>query len=320
MCDLSETTARAMAARFDLAGWSTNLAHSLATVAPDVVHVATPPASHRDIALEAIDAGAHVIVEKPATLVPAELQGLIEAASNRGVRLAENYNYVFDSGVQRALRQIRLGEYGDLVHVDVEIALDIYSEGSSYLDPAVNQSFTHMRGGPIADFLPHLASLANAFIGEHTVAHSVWTRTDAGSPFADGLRSLVVGKHSTTASLSFSARAQPDLFLVRIEGTRRRSQLNLFEGRESHERSLDTARPLVPLINGLREARDIGFGSIGALSRKLSGGPGAYQGLWTLVEHFYSALQSGVDSPVTPVQMTEVNALVEALTASWDVA
>lgn len=313
VCDLSAVTARAMADRFVLDGWSTDFTAALAAIRPDVVHVATPPSSHRAIATEALESGAHVIVEKPATLVPSELVDLVELAGRLGLMLVEDYNYIFNPGVQAALRDLRSGEYGDLVHVDVEIALDIFGEGSTYLDPALNRSFTLMKGGPIADFLPHLASLAHAFVGSHSEAHSVWTQEDPEQAFPDGLRALVAGEHGT-ASVAFSARAQPDLFLLRIEGTRQRSHFNIFEGRGSSERQLETARPLIPLLNGLREGRDVGLGSLQALSRKLSGGPGAYQGLWTLVEQVYAAAGSGGPPPVTPGQMLEVTALVDALT------
>ena len=318
VCDLSAATARSMADRFALDGWSTDLEATLIALRPDVVHVATPPASHRDIALLALNAGAHVIVEKPATLIPSQLTGLLDVARQQGLLLVEDYNYIYNSGVQTALADIRAGDYGKLVHVDVEIALDIYGEGSSYLDPTANRSFTQMKGGPIADFLPHLASVAHAFVGAHTTTHAVWTHREDG-PFPDGLRALVAG-HQGTATLSFSARAQPDLFQVRVEGTRRRTHLNIFEGRAVTESQFDTARPLIPLLNGLREGRDATVGSVQALSRKMSGGPGAYQGLWTLVQDFYLALAGGLEPPITPSQMIEVNSLIEALTENWDAA
>lgn len=319
VCDLSPVTARAMADRFDLDSWSTDLETALGEIQPDVVHVATPPTSHHDISLRAMQAGAHVIVEKPATLVPAQLRDLVEFAEHRGLMLVEDYNYIFNPGVRAAVSGIDAGDYGDLVHVDVEIALDIYGEGSPYLDPALNGSFTRMKGGPIADFLPHLASLGHAFVGPHSRVQSIWTHTHPSTPFPDGFRALVQGERAT-ATLAFSARAQPDLFLVRVEGTRQRSHLNIFEGRGSRERQLDTARPLIPLLNGLREGRDIGFGSLRALSGKLSGGPAAYQGLWTLVEAVYAAAASGLPPPVTPRQMLEVTALVEALTEEQEAA
>jgi UDP-N-acetylglucosamine 3-dehydrogenase len=61
----------------------------------DAVFVTTPPDTHRDIAVEALDAGKHAIVEKPAFLTPEEFDD-VEAAAARGGRqvlVAENYYY-----------------------------------------------------------------------------------------------------------------------------------------------------------------------------------------------------------------------------------
>lgn len=80
------------------------------------VFITTPPDTHRDIAVEALDAGKHVIVEKPAFLTSAEFDD-VEAAAARGQRqvlVAENYFYkpllrriveIIESG---ALGQVRL--------------------------------------------------------------------------------------------------------------------------------------------------------------------------------------------------------------------
>ena len=80
------------------------------------VFITTPPDTHRDIAMEALNARKHVIVEKPAFLTSAEFDDVEEAAARakRQVLVAENYFYkpllrrlieVLDSG---ALGQIRL--------------------------------------------------------------------------------------------------------------------------------------------------------------------------------------------------------------------
>jgi predicted dehydrogenase len=314
VCDLSAVTARAMADRFGLERWFTDVDAALEAVSPDVVHVTTPPLAHFPLAMQALRAGCHVLVEKPATTDPAQLPELVREAQERGLHLVEDYNYVFNRRVREARDAVAAGDFGDLVHVEVLIALDIFGPGSAYLDPATNRSFQDMAGGPVADFLPHLASVAHAFVGPHVTTATSWMKTSDAHPFAvDEFRALVEGD-AVTASLGFSARAQPDLFSVTVHGTRRRTRINLFEGRAAHERQLGITRPLIPLLNGLRESVDTGLGSLGGLLGKLSGGPGAYEGLWTLVADLYSAIQHGTAPPVGPTDVLEVNALIAALT------
>src|SRR6185369_14550523 len=62
--DLDEARAQQLAARFGVAGVYRDLSH-MREVHPDVIHVLTPPASHRVLTLEALAMGCHVLVEKP---------------------------------------------------------------------------------------------------------------------------------------------------------------------------------------------------------------------------------------------------------------
>src|SRR4051794_13129710 len=90
VCDLSPALAESAAERFGVPAWYTDHRHLLNETQPDVVHVTTPPTSHFSLALSAIDAGAHVLVEKPVTVNRAELDMLIDRASERGRILVED--------------------------------------------------------------------------------------------------------------------------------------------------------------------------------------------------------------------------------------
>ena len=65
VCDLSRALAESAAERYGIAAWFTDHRAMLEEVRPDVVHITTPPSSHFSLAMDALAAGAHVIVEKP---------------------------------------------------------------------------------------------------------------------------------------------------------------------------------------------------------------------------------------------------------------
>src|SRR6476620_10067799 len=77
VCDLSPSMAQSAASRFNVPRWFTDHRQMLSEARPDVVHVTTPPTSHYRLAKDALAAGAHVLVEKPATVEFAELQDLL---------------------------------------------------------------------------------------------------------------------------------------------------------------------------------------------------------------------------------------------------
>src|SRR5437762_3042258 len=83
ICDRSPTLAECAAERFGVEAWFTDARAMLEALRPDVVHITTPPSSHFRLALDAVEAGAHVIVEKPITMVREDLSVLLRSAGDR---------------------------------------------------------------------------------------------------------------------------------------------------------------------------------------------------------------------------------------------
>jgi predicted dehydrogenase len=314
VCDLSPAMAESAAERFGIPAWFTDHRRMLEEVRPDVVHVTTPPTSHYFLAMAALDAGAHVLVEKPATVTLGELETLIGRASERGRYVVEDYNYLFNDTTRTIVGLIESGEFGAVTHVEVQICLDILGKGSPFADPNAPHPCLTMAGGAIADFLTHLACLAHLFVGPHRSAHSVWSkRSPRPSPLpSDEFRALIDAERGT-AVIGFSANARPDAFWLRVYGEKMQAVANLFETRLTIDRVRKGPKPLTPLINGLHEARAVGRSAFSGLKRKLSGGPGAYNGLWELLARTYEALGSGAVPPITTQQSVEVNRLVDDL-------
>jgi predicted dehydrogenase len=314
VCDRSPAMAESAAERFGIPAWYTDHRRLLDEVRPDVVHVTTPATAHFSLAMAALDAGAHVVVEKPATTTLAELDLLIDHASERGRVLVEDYNYLFNAATRTIRELVRTGDFGVVTHIEALICLDILGRGSPFADPNAPHPCLSMAGGPVADFLTHLAALAYEFVGRHRSVHTLWSKRGLRPSVlpSDEFRALVDAERGT-ALLGFSANTQPDAFWLRVYGEKMQAVANLFETRLTLDRSRGGPRPLTPLLNGLREASDVRRAALGSLRRKLSGGPGAYEGLWELLMRTYHALGTGAEPPVTPGQIVEVNRLVDDL-------
>ncbi|HSB19562.1 MAG TPA: Gfo/Idh/MocA family oxidoreductase [Anaeromyxobacteraceae bacterium] len=310
VCDLSPGTAEAAAERHGIRSWFTDHRSMLREIRPDVVHVTTPPTSHFRLALDSLEAGAHVVVEKPATATFAELDALLRAAREKGRALIEDHNYVFNRAPQEIVRRIDSGEFGAVTHVEVLICLDIFGPGG-FADPNVPHPVLSMPGGAIADFLPHLASLAHLFVGPHRRAHAVWAKRRPSVLPYDEFRAVVEGERGT-AALGFSACSQPDAFWLRVYGERMHASANLFETRLTFDGPRPGPKPLRPFFGGLEEGRAIRRAALATLLRKFKG-PGAYEGLWELLARTYRALADGSPLPVTAEHVLEVNRLAEAL-------
>ena len=310
VCDLSPATAEAAAEHYRVPAWFTDHRVMLETARPDVVHVTTPPTSHYRLSMDAFAAGAHVIVEKPATSSLAELETLVRHAREGGLHLVEDYNYLFNRATQEILRRISSGEFGAVTHVEVLICLDILGP-SGFADPNAPHPALSLSGGAIADFLPHLASLAHLFVGPHQTAQTTWAkRKPSPLPF-DEFRGLVQAERAT-AVVGFSASSQPDAFWLRVYGERMHAAANLFETRLTFDGPRNVPKPLRPFFSGLEEGKAIRRAALTTLLRKFKG-PGAYEGLWELITRTYRALADGSSLPVTASDVLEVNRMVEAL-------
>ncbi len=311
VCDLSPAVAECAAERYGVRSWFTDHARMLREVRPDVVHVTTPPTSHHRLALDSLQAGAHVLVEKPATPTFEELETLVRRAGEVGRALIEDYNYLFNRAPREILRRIESGEFGAVVHVEVLICLDILGP-EGFADPNSPHPCLSLAGGAIADFLPHLASLAHLFVGPHRRAEAAWTKRRASVLPYDEFHALVEAERGT-ATLGFSSSSQPDGFWLRVYGERMQAAANLFETRVTFDRLRSGPKPLRPFLNGLEEGKAIRRASLQTLLRKFRGGPGAYEGLFELVGRTYRALAEGSALPVSAQQVHEVNRLVSSL-------
>lgn len=313
VCDISPVMAEATAERYGVARWYTDYAKLLEEVRPQVVHVTTPVHTHFALARQALETGAHVLVEKPITEDAAQLRQLLDLAASKHLQVIEDHNYLFERQVQRMLRLIADGGFGDVVHAEISICLDIFAAGSRFADRNAPHPALGQRGGAISDFLPHMTYLAWAFAGPHRRVDALWQRRrEHAPPGFDELRCLVEGERAT-AMLRFSASAQPDGFFVNVEGTKMRAAANLFEPRLTLHRLRGGPRPLMPVANQIVESAAVCRAAFGGLVKKLRGRTGSYEGLWDLVGRMYAAIAAGGPPPVPPRQITEAAALVQAI-------
>ena len=122
----NRTTANAAdaATKFGLKHYE-NLADLLADPAVHLVHIGSTPNIHAEQALAALDAGKHVLCEKPVALTPADAQAMIDAAGKRDRQLAVNHvmrygplagtvKAILDAGILGApLRGVFINRAGD---------------------------------------------------------------------------------------------------------------------------------------------------------------------------------------------------------------
>ncbi len=93
----------------------------------DALIVATPPVTHAEVALQAIEAGKHVLVEKPMATSTEEARLMVEAADRAGVILAAGHTFVANDAVRKLAGLIHAGELGRIHYLDAaRLSLGLY--------------------------------------------------------------------------------------------------------------------------------------------------------------------------------------------------
>ncbi|MDQ7859703.1 MAG: Gfo/Idh/MocA family oxidoreductase [Armatimonadota bacterium] len=123
----------------------------------DAVSIGTPPASHREIAVDAAASGRHIICEKPMAVSVADADAMIAAARRAGVLLSLHHNYLWFPENRAAQEVIAGGRLGRLVFSVIDcLGLPYFGGRWRLHDP-------HVSGGGILLDMLHLIYLTNAF-------------------------------------------------------------------------------------------------------------------------------------------------------------
>jgi len=125
----SPQPARALAEAFDGRCLDGAWEQALEDDAVDAVFVTTPPDTHRDIAIRSLDAGKHVIVEKPAFLTVEEFDDVEAAVERNGRRVLVAENYYYKPLLRRIVAVIRSGALGQVRLVLINAAKRQVAEG-----------------------------------------------------------------------------------------------------------------------------------------------------------------------------------------------
>jgi predicted dehydrogenase len=127
LCGRNETATAAAADKLGWSAWVTDWRDVVARDDIDVVDICTPGDSHREIALAALEAGKHVLCEKPLANTVAEAEEMTDAAeqaAKRGVWSVVGFNYRRVPALALARRLIESGRLGDIRHIRAQYLQD----------------------------------------------------------------------------------------------------------------------------------------------------------------------------------------------------
>ena len=116
ICEPSDALRAARKAEWGIDACYAELGEMLAEVKPDAVAIATPNVYHRELILQALEAGCHVMCEKPLGMDYAETRLIYEAAKGSGLRHMTAFTYRFVPALNYIRHLVHSGELGQIRH------------------------------------------------------------------------------------------------------------------------------------------------------------------------------------------------------------
>jgi predicted dehydrogenase len=240
VCDQEPLMAEQLAERYGIPFHTDNVARLLSELAPDIVHLTTPPQSHHDLGIKCLEAGCHIYVEKPFTVDTDEALSLINSAIQRERKVTVGHNLQFTLENREARALIRSGFLGGPpVHIESYYTYNFLND--SYAKALLGDESHWVRRLP-GQLLHNIISHAVARIAEYlegtdprvsVISYTSPALRQMGElQMIDELRAHIFNGANLSALLVFSSQLAPPVNRCRIYGSKNSLEI------DNHHRTL----------------------------------------------------------------------------------
>jgi len=184
IADVNERAAERLASRYSQSRPYQSVEALLGGGELEVLHVCSPLDTHERVAELALEAGVHLIIEKPLTRTASDAEALFRRAADRGLLVCPVHQFVFQDGVAEAARLLpTIGRV-------VDVSATVVSAGGNGLTLEEQNQL-------VADILPHPLSLLRFLLPEN-YRQMHWS---AFCPAPGELRAMGAGEEITVSYL-----------------------------------------------------------------------------------------------------------------------
>lgn len=248
---------------------------------PDVVHIVTPPASHAELAMQAIEAGCHVYVEKPFTPTAEEARSILALAEKRGVKVCAGHQVLFEAPALAVWDH--LPRIGRLVHIESYFSFKMVRRTITAVDQ-------------VKDILPHAVYPVVDQLRRGTGLMDAPIELQGMSLDASGEAYVLLRLGRVTAVVMVTLNGRPVEQYQNLIGTNGSLRADYIGGFLGQLVGPGTGPGV--LLTPYRRALHTVTGTTRGITRLLMGG--SYPGLRTIVHRFYESIRDETAPPLSP--------------------
>ena len=159
ICDLNEAGAKKLAGEFGIPRTYTDLEEMIAAEHPQLVDICTPPQTHVKLAVQAMELGCHVLIEKPMALSVEECDAIVNASKIHGMKVCVGHSDLFYYPFMEARELVTKGAIGEFRGMRIFL-----STPTDYMTSKSDHWAHKLPGGVIGESGPHVVYMTLAFI------------------------------------------------------------------------------------------------------------------------------------------------------------
>ena len=312
LCDLNQDGARKLAAQFHVPKVYSDIGEMIEKEKPDLVDICTPPQTHVRLAVEAMDRGCHVLIEKPMALTVAECDKIVEAQERNGVKVCVGHSDLFYYPFMEARELVRSGAIGEFRGMRIML-----STPTDYMTSREDHWAHKLPGGVIGESGPHIVYMTLAFINpvRKVSVDAIKLLDFPWSRYDDYRINLIGDKAISSVSLSYTT----DQWAARLDILGEKGILTLdLEGMYLVNSRRPKLSPVPVALSILSESGQI-VQNLVAKGVRLAAG--RYENTHDIiVSRFVDSIRNNTDSPVSAEEGREavrvLNMIVEKLDRS----
>ena len=225
--DVVPDRARQFADRFGCPRHYPSVAELLSDQAVDVVSVTTPPGTHTEIAVQILQTGTSLLLEKPPCLTLADLDVITDAEARSAGSVYAVFQHRHGSGARRAKRLLSTGALG---MSQVALCETLWFRPESYFDPDWRGTWVGEGGGPTLGHGIHQIDLLLHLLGPWSSMNALAARVARPVEFEDVSLAMVTFHDGSVGSVVNSLLSPNELSRIRIDTTAGTLEVNHLYG------------------------------------------------------------------------------------------